>query len=394
MTKKSCLYIIAAALLLTACGKVEITSKKKSSKDKITAETVTQSTPDTGETVTAAPTVTAETETAAKKKKSKSKDKDKTDSVTKAQTTTRQTASAQPQSPAGSAAVTPRTEAETTVTTVTTVTTAAAAQPQSPAESSAVTHRTEAETTAATTAAVQTQAPAENVPAAPNTETQYEDPPAPPEISEEPASPGISTAKQISVNNISQFPELPTGCETTALTMLLNFYGVSADKVEIARNYLPKLDFYWQDGVMYGADYRNTFAGDPEDENSYGCYAPCIVTAANSCLAAYGSGYRANDISGQELDTLFENYIDNDIPVLIWITSGGLHEPEWTTTWTTPSGEQVQWHSWEHCVVLTGYDYDSSIVYVSDPMEGNTYYNMELLKLRYDQFGRQCVCIG
>ncbi|MCR5120794.1 MAG: C39 family peptidase [Ruminococcus sp.] len=204
--------------------------------------------------------------------------------------------------------------------------------------------------------------------------------------------PAASTdSKQIAVSNILQHPELPAGCETTSLTMLLNFYGIGADKLDIARNYLPKQAFYWQDGIMYGADFRTTFAGDPEDENSYGCYAPCIVTAANSYLSACGSGMRARDISGENLDTLLSQYIDNNTPVLIWITYGSLHEPSYTTVWTTPAGEQVQWYGWEHCAVLTGYDRDRRIIYVSDPIAGNTYYDMDLLNTRYEQFGRQCV---
>lgn len=38
-----------------------------------------------------------------------------------------------------------------------------------------------------------------------------------------------------------QMPELPTGCEITALTMLLNYYGLPAEKVEMATEYLPTL---------------------------------------------------------------------------------------------------------------------------------------------------------
>ena len=38
---------------------------------------------------------------------------------------------------------------------------------------------------------------------------------------------------------IFQMPELPTGCEITALTMVLNYYGMEADKVEMATKYLP-----------------------------------------------------------------------------------------------------------------------------------------------------------
>ena len=224
------------------------------------------------------------------------------------------------------------------------------------------------------------------------------DPVAPPEPDTEPEpaevpEPTQTRSKIINVPYIMQRPELPTGCETTALTMLLNHLGVPADKLDIARNYLPKQSFYWKNGQMFGADFRTTFAGDPEDENSYGCYAPCIVTAANSYLQAKGSELRAVNTSGYDLSTLLTNFIDNDIPVLIWISSDGLHETKMTAIWTTPSGEKLQWRAYEHCVVLTGYDYDNGIVYCSDSIVGYAAFNMELLNARFTDFGKQSVCI-
>lgn len=201
-------------------------------------------------------------------------------------------------------------------------------------------------------------------------------------------------SKQIEVENIMQYPELPTGCETTALTILLRYYGYNADKLDIARNYLPKLDFYWEDGEMYGADYHNTFAGNPENESSYGCYAPCIVTAANSYLSAQGASMRAQDISGSDLDSLLTGYIDNDTPVLIWITSSDLHETALTTVWKTPEGTSVQWVAYEHCVVLTGYDAEAGLIYVSDPLVGNTSYSYDRLRQRYIDMGRQAVTLS
>lgn len=66
---------------------------------------------------------------------------------------------------------------------------------------------------------------------------------------------------------ILQSPELPTGCEITALTMVLNHYGFAADKVEMARQYLPTQPytlFYGEDGRLYGSDLKHYFIGDPE----------------------------------------------------------------------------------------------------------------------------------
>lgn len=211
--------------------------------------------------------------------------------------------------------------------------------------------------------------------------------------SDKPVEPPQTNKKIISVQNILQNPELPTGCEVTSLTILLNHFGYNINKVALSRNFLPKLDFYWSNGVYYGADFRTTFAGDPESQYSYGCYAPCIVTTANSYFADVNSGCQAYDMSGADFDSLLTDYIDKDLPVLIWITSSNLHESSLTSIWTTPDGETVQWRAYEHCVVLTGYDKDKQVIYVSDPLVGNTSYNYDKIKQRYNELGKQAVYI-
>lgn len=205
--------------------------------------------------------------------------------------------------------------------------------------------------------------------------------------------PNENRSHYIDVKNIMQYPELPTGCESVALTTLLNHLGYSADKVNIVRQYLPKMDFYWSNGILYGADFRTTFAGNPESEYAYGCYAPCIVITANSFLTDHNYNAKAVDVSGTDFDDLLNIYIDNNIPVLIWITSNNLHESQLTDIWTTPEGERVQWRAYEHCVVLTGYDLDNAKIFVADPLLGNTSYNYEIIKQRYIDMGNQAVYI-
>ena len=203
-----------------------------------------------------------------------------------------------------------------------------------------------------------------------------------------------NSKKIISVKNILQRPELPTGCEVTALTILLNHYNFNVDKMTIANKYLPKLDFYTKNGVYYGADFNTTFAGEPTRERgSYGCYAPCIVTTANSYFKSIGSNHKAMNISGNSLDDLLTHYINNDIPVLIWITSSNLHETKLTSIWTTPDGKQVQWVAYEHCVVLTGYDKNANKIYVSDPLVGNTTYDYAQLNSVFKALGQQSIYI-
>ena len=41
---------------------------------------------------------------------------------------------------------------------------------------------------------------------------------------------------------MSQYPELPTGCEITSLTEVLNYLGYGIDKETLARNYLDMRD--------------------------------------------------------------------------------------------------------------------------------------------------------
>lgn len=199
--------------------------------------------------------------------------------------------------------------------------------------------------------------------------------------------------KQIAVQPICQLPELPTGCEVVSLTMVLNHLGYDADKLTLAREYLPKMKFYRSKGMLYGADFRTTFAGDPESKRSYGCYAPCIAETARRYLADTDPDRTVYDITGTSIDTLMSEYINNNIPVIIWITSDDLHAPKLTDSWQTPEGEKVQWVAYEHCVVLTGYDKSHGLIYVADPLVGNTSYSYLKLCQRYADLGMQAIYI-
>lgn len=181
---------------------------------------------------------------------------------------------------------------------------------------------------------------------------------------------------------ICQYPELPTGCEVTALAMVLNYDGIKADKCDIADNYLEK-------GEIGKTDFREAFVGDPRDEDSFGCYAPVLTKAANSYLAAKKSKLRAKDVSGTEFDKLLP-YIDRGVPVIIWGTqncAAGYYTEEWEI-----SGEVLSWYYPEHCMVLIGYS--DVQVWVADPLEGEVLtFDRVIFKLRYDELFRQAVVI-
>ena len=127
----------------------------------------------------------------------------------------------------------------------------------------------------------------------------------------------------INLTPVCQYPELPTGCEVTALAIVLQYYGFSADKCDLADNYLDK-------GAVGTVDFHTTFVGDPKSEYSYGCYAPVIVKAANKYLDEQDTELKAYDITGTEFEELF-SYTEKNIPVLVWCTID-LKPGHYTTT--------------------------------------------------------------
>ncbi|MEG1246969.1 C39 family peptidase, partial [Gordonibacter sp.] len=85
-----------------------------------------------------------------------------------------------------------------------------------------------------------------------------------------------------------QYPELPTGCEATALSTLLRLNGVEASKVEVAEA-MPKSDW----------DFVNAFFGDPARTDGWCCMAPCSAATAELFLPP---SLAAVDATGESLD--------------------------------------------------------------------------------------------
>lgn len=198
----------------------------------------------------------------------------------------------------------------------------------------------------------------------------------------------VYTVNNLDVPMILQNPELPTGCEATSLTMLLNYSGFSVSKSTIAEH-MPKYGIYYRNGVMYGPDYYTTFPGSPFNSSGYGCYTPCMVSAADNYFKSIGrNDVRLKEITGANFYDLYD-YIDIGKPVMIWATMYMI-APRDTDTWTTPEGKRLTWHGNEHCLVLTGYDKNQGIVYINDPLVGKTTYNAEQVRTRFEQMGRYC----
>ncbi|MGN1089247.1 MAG: C39 family peptidase [Huintestinicola sp.] len=202
-----------------------------------------------------------------------------------------------------------------------------------------------------------------------------------------------SNSVYLDFENILQNPELPTGCEITALTILLRKYGFDAEKTDLAKNYLPKS---WGnprtvDGKLYKDSFFDYFIGDPFS-TGYGCFSPAIEKAARSYIDSHGGGYTVKNISGCHPDTLYE-YLIAGMPVLCWATDGMI-EPEYYETWyDNATGKQLDWYLNEHCFVLAGFNISASTVTLNDPMKGIIDYNIDKFEVRFKQMHSQAIVI-
>ena len=113
---------------------------------------------------------------------------------------------------------------------------------------------------------------------------------------------------------------MPNGCEATALTMLLQYYGFAADKLSVAYDYIPRSDFTYTWFSTYGPDPASAYAGDPALFGFY-CRAPAVAEGANRYLAEQDSTLRAVDISGAD-GYVLRRSIAQGRPVVVWATIG------------------------------------------------------------------------
>lgn len=189
-----------------------------------------------------------------------------------------------------------------------------------------------------------------------------------------------------------QMPELPTGCEITAMTMALNYYGFNADKVTMATQYLPVVaaDFYYgSDGKLYGPDLNSYFVGDPTTEGGYVCGTEAIVRGANSYLEGQNSSLRAVDKTGISIDELY-SLVDKNIPVVVWVTIS-MNDRAEVQGWYTESGNYVEWSTNDHGAVLIGYTEDS--VTIADPISGMVNYSRDRFEKVFVSRGSRCVVL-
>ena len=195
---------------------------------------------------------------------------------------------------------------------------------------------------------------------------------------------GAMVGAWVDVPCYSQYPELPTGCESVALTNLLNYYGFGLGKTIVADYYLPKGS---------NGNFVTAFDGNPRRSSGglMGCVAPAITIAGNNFLRAAGSGKQAKDVSFSSISSI-KNKLTCGQPVEMWNTEwgswpGGRYAARWY------NGHSYGLWGGNHAVVLKGYDDEQGIVYLSDSINGNVTRNAQVFFGTWQQMDSQAVVI-
>ena len=140
-----------------------------------------------------------------------------------------------------------------------------------------------------------------------------------------------ATSVHLEVPVVSQRPELPTGCEITAVDMMLQYAGAKVTKIQLADE-MPRSD-----------DPNQGFVGDPYSEYGIGLYVfpRGLLTTVQRHVGS------AVDLTGIRL-TQLKAQLRRQHPVVVWVTNiDGFAS---------------------HALTVTGYDADH--IYFNDPWTG------------------------
>ncbi|MFF2157316.1 C39 family peptidase [Paenibacillus chitinolyticus] len=192
----------------------------------------------------------------------------------------------------------------------------------------------------------------------------------------------------INVPLIRQLPELPRGCEVTALASLLQFAGVPVDKMTLAAEIRKDPTPYSEkNGVIsFGSPHRG-FVGDMYSFNNpgFGVYHGPVFELAERYLPE-----RVVDLTGTEFEDVL-HFVGTGTPV--WIISNVTFrklEPYHFQTWMTPDGP-IWVTKKEHSVVIVGYDED--YIYIRDPHNKTGRVAKQPFKEAWEQMGRQAISL-
>lgn len=198
----------------------------------------------------------------------------------------------------------------------------------------------------------------------------------------------IKESVLIDAPTIRQMPELPRGCEVTSLAMLLQYKGISVDKLTLAKEIKKNpAEYKLANGNIYFGDPNEGFVGNmyTYSEPGLGVYHKPIAELAEKYLPG-----KVKDLTGADFLEL-KVHLSDSRPV--WVITNTEYEKiddSFFQTWYTPKGA-VSVTTKEHSVLVTGYDKD--YVYFNDPLTGekNKKAPMHDFTDAWVQMGRQAI---
>ena len=205
----------------------------------------------------------------------------------------------------------------------------------------------------------------------------------------------IGDKKIINVPILNQYPELPTGCEITSATAILNYIGFNVDKVYMQENFLEQnSDFHLNSAnERVGPDPGNYFVGNPK-KNGFGCFSSVITDSLNKFFSENGSKNHAINLIDADQYAL-EDLLNNGVPIEVWasIDMKPFKYSEKNQWILENTGETFNWSSNSHTLVLIGYDEEN--YYFSDCNNENvvTSYKKKDFLARWEEYGRQAVIV-
>lgn len=193
------------------------------------------------------------------------------------------------------------------------------------------------------------------------------------------------------LEGFSQLPELSNGCEATSLSIALQYYGYPADKVEIAKNYIPTTPLARTWHGYYSGDPALTYCGDAAGLGYY-CFAAPLCDAANQYLQEQNSVLRAVDLTGAQ-PSLLKKLVSRGSPVVFWATLDFSPAQKSQRTWTI-FHEDTEYRPYSnlHCLVL--YGFDQFYYYVYDPLNGKIQVPRLMFEVRFEEMGRRAICLS
>ncbi|ECC0312018.1 C39 family peptidase [Listeria monocytogenes] len=131
-------------------------------------------------------------------------------------------------------------------------------------------------------------------------------------------APAISKIVNLNVPLVKQLPELPTGCEITSVTMMLQFAGKRVNKVSLAKEMKKH-----SNNPNYG------FVGNPFSRKGWTIYPQALTSTVTKYVGS------SKNLTGSSLNGL-KNQLNKKRPIVAWVSN---------------------FHGFTvHAIVLTGYD--------------------------------------